>query len=153
MPTVLSFSGKAKPGEFFGTWAVCQAVGVFLCWIALGYDLVLRKSGELLFFVSLLSPYFVANIPFVAVAVRRARDARVWSVFLIVSGLLIAPCLLFAFAGLAAIIAPSHPWYYWYAIGGLSITGFASLIALLALGGRPSERNGSDNTPPSEVAP
>ena len=148
MPTVLSFQGKAEPGEFFRTWAVCQAVGVFLCWIALGYDLVLRKSGELLFFISLLGPYFIANIPFVAVAVRRARDARVWSGFLVVPGLLIVPCLLFAFAGLAAIIAPSHPWYYWHAIGGLAFTGFASLLMLLALGDRPGKPNVSDTPLP-----
>ena len=133
------FSGRATPEEFFGTWAVCQAAGVFFSWVALGYDLVVRDSGELAFFASLLGPYLLANIPFVAIAVRRARDADFWAIALIVPGLLVAPCALFALAGLAAIIAPSHPWYYWQAIGGLSLISLLSLMLLLVLGARPSK--------------
>ena len=139
MSSALTFSGRATPKEFFGTWALCQIAGVSVSWTALGYDLVVRESGLPAFFASLLGPYALAHIPFFAVASRRGRDAGIWPIFLIVPGLLVAPCALFAVAALAAIIAPNHPWYYWHAIGGLTATSLVSLVLLFVLGARPSK--------------
>jgi uncharacterized membrane protein YhaH (DUF805 family) len=150
VPSPLSFSGRAEPDEFFGTWVLCQIAGVFFGWITLGSDLVVRDSGEAAFFASLLGPFVLANIPFVAVAFRRGRDAGVWAIFLVLPGLLIAPCGLFAIAGLAAIIAPNHPWYYWHAIGGLAFTSLACIVVLSILGSRPSKSNAPA---PSELTP
>jgi uncharacterized membrane protein YhaH (DUF805 family) len=139
VPSPLTFSGRATPEEFFGTGLLCQIAGVFFSWIALGYDLVVRDGGVFAFFASLLGPYALAHIPFFAVAIRRGRDAGVWPIFLIVPGLLVAPCALFAIAALAAIIAPNHPWYYWHAIGGLAATSMVSLLLVAVLGDRPSK--------------